>query len=135
MLTLHLPFLPPTLNHATKRCGNRYFSTDKYNQFKARVAAELCRQFEAPYTELRQLLNAPHKVTLVITSPAVFTKKGLPSKTFSDIDNKIKPTLDAIYKPLAANDALVFVVTASKQWGKKESTLITWAPLIDDKFM
>jgi hypothetical protein len=77
-------------------------------------------------------LASPHKVTISVHSPRVLTKKSEISKTFGDVDNFIKPLLDAIYKPLEANDALVMQVTASKQYADTEYTVIEWGEYTKD---
>jgi hypothetical protein len=77
-------------------------------------------------------LASPHKVTISVHSPRVLTKKSEISKTFGDVDNFIKPLLDAIYKPLEANDALVMQVTASKHHADTEYTVIEWEKYTKD---
>lgn len=131
MLELHLPFIPPTSNHTQKNAlmGKRIirYNTTTYNDFKDRVALALGNRNLEAFTAF---LAVPHKVTINIYSSKVLTKKGEVSKTFGDVDNFIKPLLDAVYKPLNANDALVMQVTASKFQADNEATSIFWEPLL-----
>lgn len=127
MITLVLPFVPPTANHTQKHAlrGKRImrYNTPAYNDFKERVIVELGNDNLEDFTAF---LAKPHKVTISVHSPKVLTQKGEVSKTFGDVDNFIKPLLDAIYKPLDANDALVMQVTASKHHANEEYTVIEW---------
>jgi Holliday junction resolvase RusA-like endonuclease len=75
---------------------------------------------------LNEFLASPHKVTISIHSPRVLTKKGAISKTFGDVDNFIKTLLDAIYKPLEANDALIVKLIASKHDADEDFTVVQW---------
>ena len=131
MIELHLPFIPPTSNHTQKNAlmGKRIirYNTSTYNDFKDRVALAVGDEKLEAFTAF---LAVPHKVTINIYSPKVLTKKGEVSKTFGDVDNFIKPMLDAVYKPLGANDALVMKVTASKFQADIEATSIIWEPLL-----
>lgn len=131
MIELHLPFIPPTSNHTQKNAlmGKRIirYNTSNYNDFKDRVALALGNRNLEAFTAF---LAVPHKVTINIYSPKVLTKKGEVSKTFGDVDNFIKPLLDAVYKPLNANDALVMQVTANKFQSDNEATSIFWEPLL-----
>lgn len=135
MIKLHLPFIPPTSNHTQKNAlmGKRIirYNTPTYNAFKAQVVDELCiDNYDLDLEAFTAFLAIPHKVTINIYSPKVLTKKGEVSKTFGDVDNFIKPLLDAVYKPLGANDALVMQVTASKFQADNEATSIFWEPLL-----
>lgn len=143
MIELHLPFIPPTSNHTQKNAlmGKRIirYNTSTYNEFKQRVGGQIWKQiFKSALfayggdeeEEFRLFLASPHKVTINIYSPKVLTKKGEVSKTFGDVDNFIKPLLDAVYKPLGANDALIMQVTASKFQADNEATSIFWEPLL-----
>ena len=127
MIELHLPFIPPTSNHTQKNAlmGKRIirYNTSTYNDFKDRVALAVGDEKLEAFTAF---LAVPHKVTISVHSPRVLTKKDEISKTFGDVDNFIKPLLDAIYKPLEANDALVMRITASKHHADKEYTVIEW---------
>lgn len=131
MIKLILPFIPPTSNHTQKHAlrGKRImrYNTPTYNAFKSMVENALHekRNLEA----FTAFLLSPHKVTISVHSPRVLTKKGEISKTFGDVDNFIKPLLDAVYKYLEANDALIVKVTASKQfsqYSKGDFTIIEW---------
>jgi Holliday junction resolvase RusA-like endonuclease len=99
------------------------YNTSTYNAFKERVVVELGKDNLEAFTAF---LASPHKVTISVHSHRVLTKKGEISKTFGDVDNFIKPLLDAIYKPLEANDALVMWITASKHHADTEYTVIEW---------
>jgi Holliday junction resolvase RusA-like endonuclease len=127
MIQLVLPFIPPTSNHTQKHAlrGKRImrYNTPTYNAFKERVVVELGKDNLEAFTAF---LASPHKVTISVHSPRVLTKKAEVSKTFGDVDNFIKPLLDAIYKRLEANDALVMQITASKHQAVKEYTVIEW---------
>jgi Holliday junction resolvase RusA-like endonuclease len=127
MIKLVLPFIPPTSNHTQKHAlrGKRImrYNTSTYNEFKERVVVELGKDNLEAFTAF---LASPHKVTIKVHSPRVLTKKGEISKAFGDVDNFIKPLLDAIYKPLEANDAMVMQVTASKHCLEFEHTVIEW---------
>jgi Holliday junction resolvase RusA-like endonuclease len=130
LIKLVLPFIPPTSNHAQKNAlrGRRIirYNTPVYNAFKARVVVELGNDNLEAFTAF---LASPHKVLISIHSPRVLTKKGEVSKTFSDVDNLCKGLLDAIYKPLNANDALIMHLTASKHHADEEYTVIEWEPI------
>lgn len=127
MIKLVLPFIPPTSNHTQKHVlrGRRImrYNTPTYNAFKERVIVELGNDNLEAFTTF---LASPHKVTIGVYSPRVLTKKGEVSKTFGDVDNFIKSLLDAVYKPLNANDALIMHLTASKQYADTEYTVIEW---------
>lgn len=127
MIQLVLPFIPPTANHTQKHAlrGKRImrYNTPAYNDFKERVRFELGNDNLEAFTAF---LAKPHKVTISVYSPKVLTQKGEVNKTFGDVDNFIKPLLDAVYKPLDANDALVMQVTASKHYADREYTVIEW---------
>ena len=127
-MKLILPFIPPTANHTQKHAlrGKHItrYNTTVYKQFIDRVQYYLYQQFDLDV--FSRFLESPHKVTISIYSPRVLTKKGEVSKTFGDVDNFIKPLLDAVYKPLGANDALVMQITASKHHADKEYTVIEW---------
>jgi Holliday junction resolvase RusA-like endonuclease len=139
MIQLVLPFIPPTSNHTQKHAlrGKRImrYNTPTYNEFKAKVKGEVRMQIfkgklfayiSDEAESFTAFLALPHKVTISVHSPRVVTKKGEVSKTFGDVDNFIKPLLDAIYKPLEANDALVMWITASKHHADTEYTVIEW---------
>jgi Holliday junction resolvase RusA-like endonuclease len=139
MITLVLPFIPPTSNHTQKNAfrGKRImrYNTSVYNDFKKRVEMELWKKnpeenlwaySDVEVEAFTAFLASPHKVTISVHSPRVLTKKGEVSKTFGDVDNFIKPLLDAIYKPVDANDALVMQIIASKHHADKEYTFIEW---------
>lgn len=127
-MKLILPFIPPTANHTQKHAlrGKHItrYNTTVYKQFIDRVQYYLYQQSDL--NALNKFLKFPHKVTISIYSPKVLTKKGEVSKTFGDVDNFVKPLLDAVYKPLNANDALVMQVTASKHHANEEYTVIEW---------
>jgi Holliday junction resolvase RusA-like endonuclease len=127
MYALVLPFLPPTVNHIQKNRLQggfiRRYNTPAYNGFKAEVDLALR---DTKFDGLEELLAVPHNVSIEIHSPRVLTKKGEVSKTFGDVDNFCKGLLDAIYKPLSANDALIMQITASKHQADKEYTVIEW---------
>ena len=131
MIELYLPFIPPTSNHTQKNAlmGKRIirYNTSTYNDFKDRVILALGNEKLEAFTAF---LAVPHKVTINIYSSKVLTKKGEVSKTFGDVDNFIKPLLDAVYKPLGANDAMVMQVSASKFQADIEATTIIWEPLL-----
>jgi len=139
MIKLHLPFIPPTGNltqrHALRGKRIMRYNTPTYNEFKAKVEAGIRMQifkgkifaYSSDEAEsFTAFLASPHKVTISVHSPRVLTKKSKISKTFGDVDNFIKPLLDAIYKPLEANDALVMRITASKHHADEEYTVIEW---------
>lgn len=125
-MKLILPFIPPTANHTQKHAlrGKHItrYNTPAYNRFKDDVGNALYESFNL--NDLAEFLAKPHKVTISIYSPRVLTKKGEVSKTFGDVDNFAKPTIDSIYKPLGANDALIMQVTASKHYADEEYTVI-----------
>lgn len=127
-MKLILPFIPPTANHTQKHAlrGKHItrYNTTVYKQFIDRVQYYLYQQSDL--NALNKFLKFPHKVTISIYSLKVLTKKGEVSKTFGDVDNFVKPLLDAVYKPLNANDALVMQVTASKHHANEEYTVIEW---------
>lgn len=127
-MKLILPFIPPTANHTQKHAlrGKHItrYNTTVYKQFIDRVQYYLYQQSDL--NALNKFLKSPHKVTISIYSPKVLTKKGEVSKTFGDVDNFVKPLLDAVYKPLNANDALVMQITASKYNEDIEYTVIEW---------
>lgn len=127
-MKLILPFIPPTANHTQKHAlrGKHItrYNTTVYKQFIDRVQYYLYQQSDL--NALNKFLKSLHKVTISIYSPKVLTKKGEVSKTFGDVDNFVKPLLDAVYKPLNANDALVMQVTASKHHANEEYTVIEW---------
>jgi Holliday junction resolvase RusA-like endonuclease len=142
MIKLVLPFIPPTSNHTQKHAlrGKRImrYNTPTYNDFKAKVKGGVRMQifkgeifaFCSDEAEsFKAFLASPHKVTISVHSPRVLTKKGEISKTFGDVDNFIKPLLDAVYKLLEANDALVMQVIASKHHADEEYTVIEWEAL------
>jgi Holliday junction resolvase RusA-like endonuclease len=134
MIELRLPFVPITSNHTQKHAlrGKRImrYNTPTYNAFKSMVENALWekRKIEA----FTAFLATPHKVTISVHSPRVLTKKGEVSKTFGDVDNFIKPLLDAVYKYLEANDALVMQVIASKHHADTEYTVIEWEEYTKD---
>jgi Holliday junction resolvase RusA-like endonuclease len=136
MIQLVLPFIPPSANHTQKHAlsGNSdkkrimRYNTPTYNAFKERVVVELGKDNLQAFTAF---LASPHKVTISVHSPRFITKKGTPHKKM-DLDNFIKPLLDAIYKPLEANDALVMQITASKHHAVKEYTVIEWEEYTKD---
>ena len=128
-MKLILPFIPPTANHTQKHAlrGKHItrYNTTVYKQFIDRVQYYLYQQSDL--NALNKFLKSPHKVIISIYSPKVLTKKGEVSKTFGVVDNFVKPLLlDAVYKPLDANDALVMQVTASKHHANEEYTVIEW---------
>ncbi len=106
------------------------YNTSTYNDFKELVLSCLASSDDLVGIDslkaFTAFLASPHKVTISVHSPRVLTKKSEISKTFGDVDNFIKPLLDAIYKPLEANDALVMQVTASKHHADTEYTVIEW---------
>jgi Holliday junction resolvase RusA-like endonuclease len=134
MIKLVLPFIPPTGNltqrHALRGKRIMRYNTSTYNDFKELVLSCLASSDDLVGIDslkaFTAFLASPHKVTISVHSPRVLTKKSEISKTFGDVDNFIKPLLDAIYKPLEANDALVMQVTASKHHADTEYTVIEW---------
>jgi Holliday junction resolvase RusA-like endonuclease len=127
MYTLVLPFLPPTANHAQKNRLQggfiRRYNTPAYNAFKEKVELALR---DTKFDGLQESLAVPHNVSIEIHSPRVLTKQGEVSKTFGDVDNFCKGFLDAVYKPLNANDALIMKLTVSKHDADEEFCSISW---------
>jgi len=134
MIKLVLPFIPPTSNLAQRNAlrGKRIirYNTPTYNAFKELVLSCLASSDDLVGIDNLQaftvFLASPHKVTISVHSPRVLTKKGEISKTFGDVDNFAKNCLDAIYKPLEANDALVMKLTLSEHHADEEFTVIEW---------
>jgi hypothetical protein len=114
MITLVLPFIPPTSNHTQKMAYSKklgrsiQYNTSKYNHFKAQVAEYVNAMPSDIKVELSAMIKKPHSVSMVVFSKAVCTKGSKykeMSLTFLDSDNPIKPALDSIYPLFDANDA------------------------------
>ena len=127
---LTIPAVPPTLNTCTRRQGNIYFPSPKYEAFKDLVLLEMHkgRDRDVPVWPPDAQLWAP----VTIRSPRVFCKtgkrKGELNETFGDIDNFLKPLLDAVFQPLKRNDAYIMKCDASKGHADEDQTvlLIEW---------
>ena len=123
---LSIPAIPPTLNHCTRRgTNNRYFDSAEYESFKDCVIAEILRQ------------NATEKwppeahlmVEINFHSPKVFKQRSeVLSRAFGDVDNRVKPLMDSIFKPLGRDDVHAKSITVTKEDSEREHTevLIEW---------
>jgi Holliday junction resolvase RusA-like endonuclease len=128
---LTIPAIPPTLNHCTRRGkNNRYFPSPQYEAFQELVLLEMRNgcSGEIPVWPPDAHLWA----TITISSPRVYCKtgkrKGELNETFGDLDNFIKPLIDAVFKPLDRNDAYIMRHNAGKTYAEKDETvlLIEW---------
>ncbi len=120
MITLVLPFIPPSANHTQKSTYNgRRYNTPKYVDFKRRVEEYILSMPADERKELSALVQKPHSVQIVVFSKKVCTKSSKykeMSLTFLDSDNPTKPSLDSIYPHLDANDARAVSSQARKVW-------------------
>lgn len=128
---LTIPAIPPTLNHCTRRGKNNlYFHSPQYEAFQDLVLLEMRNGCSGDIPVWPP--DAHLWATTTISSPRVFCKagkrKGKLNTTFGDLDNFIKPLIDAVFKPLERNDAYIMKHDASKTYADKDQTvlLIEW---------
>lgn len=100
-LKIKIPF-PPTANHIWARGGKRTYLTKEYQTFLKIVSYAITRADEA-----RPLYGARAYAVAITVYP--------PDRRVRDLDNLIKPVLDALTRAgLWADDSRVCLITACK---------------------
>jgi len=114
MLTIRIPALPVSVNHAfpTNRQGRR-FKSSEYKKWCVLVEAHMPK---APF----YLSSAPLSVEIDFCSPQWLTKAGGIRK--ADLDNRIKCCLDAVFAHLPVDDSHVFELKVTKVLGDEYKT-------------
>ena len=106
-LVLGFPFLPPTANSYIRHSRGRHYKTQAALKFDCDVYA----------------LSVPHK--MCGSSFRVTINLYFENKRRCDIDNRIKPLLDAlVYAAVIRDDSLVDEIVVRRCHGEHEQTVV-----------
>jgi Holliday junction resolvase RusA-like endonuclease len=108
--------LPPTMNHYWKFFRGRPVLSKDALPFQELVRYSMQRANAIP----KEMV--PMSIMMIFRSNRWVSKKGLLREM--DVDNRIKPLLDAIQKASAMPDQLFFELHAYKQPWETEETLV-----------
>lgn len=127
MIRLHIPSLPPSVNHAYYNLprGGRVL-TKEGKRYKAETAAHLTQTY--PSVLARIAPNQPYSIVYILTIPTLLNN-GYPDKAENkykklDASNRIKLLEDVLADVMGIDDSTSMNVLAAKQVGPHAATEI-----------